>query len=101
MVGWGGEGDGKEVQEGGDICIPMVKSCGCMAKITTIALSNYPLIFFKRVNQHFKSHNPKIRDKSFYFEVLMYMNSQPCSSRDEKGTMQPQAELGACPVAQR
>ena len=73
-----------------------------MAKITTIVLSNYPLLKKKmlRVNQGFKSRNPKIRDKSFYFKVLMYMNSQPCSSRDEAGTMQPQAELGACPVAQ-
>ena len=26
-VGWGGEGDGREVQEGGDICIPMADSC--------------------------------------------------------------------------
>ena len=26
--GWGdGEGDGSEVQKGGDICIPMVDSC--------------------------------------------------------------------------
>ena len=26
LEGWGGEGGGKEVQEGGDICIPMVDS---------------------------------------------------------------------------
>ena len=24
---WDGQGDGKEVQEGGDICIPMADSC--------------------------------------------------------------------------
>ena len=24
---WDGEGDGREVQEGGDICIPMADSC--------------------------------------------------------------------------
>ena len=24
---WGGEGDGREVQKGGDICIPMAASC--------------------------------------------------------------------------
>ena len=23
LEGWGGEGDGRELQEGGDICIPM------------------------------------------------------------------------------
>ena len=25
--GWDGEGDGREVQNGGDICIPMADSC--------------------------------------------------------------------------
>ena len=27
LQGWGGEGDGGEVQKGGDICIPMADSC--------------------------------------------------------------------------
>ena len=27
LEGWDGEGDGKEVQKGGDICIPMADSC--------------------------------------------------------------------------
>ena len=27
LEGWHGEGDGKETQKGGDICIPMVDSC--------------------------------------------------------------------------
>ena len=27
LEGWGGEGDGTEVQEGGDICITMADSC--------------------------------------------------------------------------
>ena len=26
VEGWGGEGDGREVQKGGDICIPMADS---------------------------------------------------------------------------
>ena len=25
--GWDGEGDGREVQKGGDVCIPMADSC--------------------------------------------------------------------------
>jgi len=29
-------GEGKEVQEGGDICIIMVNSCCCMAKTNRI-----------------------------------------------------------------
>ena len=27
LEGWDGEGDGREVQEGGDICISMADSC--------------------------------------------------------------------------
>ena len=27
LEGWDGEGDGREVQMGGDICIPMAYSC--------------------------------------------------------------------------
>jgi len=27
VEGWDGEGGGREVQEGGDICIPMADSC--------------------------------------------------------------------------
>ena len=27
LEGWDGEGDGKEVQKGGDMCIPMADSC--------------------------------------------------------------------------
>ena len=27
LEGWGQEGDGREVQKGGDICMPMADSC--------------------------------------------------------------------------
>ena len=27
LEGWDAEGDGREVQKGGDICIPMADSC--------------------------------------------------------------------------
>ena len=27
IEGWDGEGDGKEIEEGGDLCIPMTDSC--------------------------------------------------------------------------
>ena len=30
--GWRGEGDGREVQEGGDMGVPMADSCWCMAE---------------------------------------------------------------------
>jgi len=32
LEGWGGEGDGREVQEGGDICIPMADSGWCLTE---------------------------------------------------------------------
>ena len=32
LKGWDGVGGGREVQEGGDICIPMVDSCLYMAE---------------------------------------------------------------------
>ena len=34
--GWGGEGSGKGVQDGGDTCAPMVDSWWCMAKTTIL-----------------------------------------------------------------
>lgn len=39
---WNGVGGGTEVQEGGNICIPMTDSCWCKAETNTILLSNYP-----------------------------------------------------------
>ena len=36
LEGWAGEGGGREVQEGRDICIPMADSCRCMAETITI-----------------------------------------------------------------
>ena len=34
--GWGGDGGGRRVQDGGDTCAPMADLCRCMAKTTTI-----------------------------------------------------------------
>jgi len=34
--GWGGEGGGKGVQDGGNTVIPLADSCACMAKPTTV-----------------------------------------------------------------
>ena len=42
LEGWEGEGGGRWVQEGGDMCIPMADSCWCMAKTIRILNSNYP-----------------------------------------------------------
>ena len=32
LEGWNGERDRREVQKGGDICIPMADSCWCLTK---------------------------------------------------------------------
>ena len=37
-------GDGREAQEGGEICMLTVGSCRCMAEVNTISYSNYPSI---------------------------------------------------------
>ena len=36
LEGWDVEGGGREIQEGGDICRPMVNSCCCMTEIKPI-----------------------------------------------------------------
>ena len=40
-MGEGGGGDDREVQEGGDICIPVADSWGRMAETNTRLQSNY------------------------------------------------------------
>ena len=32
LEGWGGERDGREVQEGGDMDVPMADSCWCLTE---------------------------------------------------------------------
>ena len=36
LEGWGGEGDGREVQKGGDVSTPMADSCWCLAETNKI-----------------------------------------------------------------
>ena len=36
LEGWDEEGDGKEFQEGGDMCISMADSCWCLAETNKI-----------------------------------------------------------------
>ena len=42
--GWDGEGDGREVQVAGDICIPMADSCWSLTENNNFLQSSYPLI---------------------------------------------------------
>ena len=41
LEGWDGKGDGREVQKGGDICIPMADSCRGLTEDRKILQSNY------------------------------------------------------------
>ena len=43
-VGWGGRWDGREVQKGGDVCIPMADSCWGLTENNKILESKYPSI---------------------------------------------------------
>ena len=44
LEGWDGEGDGREIQKGGDICISMADSCRGLTENNKILYSNYPSI---------------------------------------------------------
>ena len=44
LEGWDGEGDGREVQEEGDICTTMADSCGYLTENNKLMQSNYPSI---------------------------------------------------------
>ena len=42
LEGWDGEEEGREVQKGGDICIPMADSCCGLTQNNKILYSNFP-----------------------------------------------------------
>ena len=44
LEGWDGEEEGREAQEGGDICIPMADSCLGLTENHKILQSSYPSI---------------------------------------------------------
>ena len=44
LQGRGGVRSGREVREGGDMCVPMADSRGCMGETNMILYSNFPLI---------------------------------------------------------
>ena len=47
---WDGVGDGRELQKGGGICIPMADSCWGLTENRKILESNYPSIKNKLIN---------------------------------------------------
>jgi len=51
LEGWNGKGDGREVQKGGGICIPMADSCGVLTENSKILQSNYPSIKNKLIKR--------------------------------------------------
>ena len=67
LEGWGEEGGGRGVQEGGDSCIPVANSCSCMVKTTAILQSSYPPIKINNLFFFFKKDNTSLgyRNKIF------------------------------------
>ena len=51
LEGWNGVGSGKEVQDGGDMCVPVADSCSRMAETNTVLQSNYPPIKNKLIKK--------------------------------------------------
>ena len=52
LKGWGGEGGEREIQEGGDICVPMADSCSCLTKqnsIKQLSFTKKYIHFFKKI----------------------------------------------------
>ena len=47
LEGWDGEGDGREVQKGGDMCIPMADSCRGLTETTKFCKA---IIRHKKIN---------------------------------------------------
>ena len=58
--GWYGEGDGREVQKRGDICIPMVNSYWSLTENSKILQSNYPSIKKKSLKKKTKTESQTI-----------------------------------------
>ena len=54
LEGWDGAEDGREVQDGGGICIPVTDSCWCMTETNTILWSNCLPIKIKKKKKQTK-----------------------------------------------
>ena len=63
-----GVGGGREVQEGGDICIPMADSCWWMAEPITILYSNYHLV--KNKIKKNKQQGPTVECREYILTIL-------------------------------
>ena len=57
--GWGRLGDGREVQEGGDICIPMADSCWYTAETNTCCKAIILRLKIYNINQKTRNSNNK------------------------------------------
>ena len=55
LEGWDRVGGGREIQEGGAICIPMAVSCWCMAEINTYCEAIFPQL---KINKFIKKKKP-------------------------------------------
>ena len=69
LEGWDGAGDGREVQKGGDICIPLADSRWGLTENSKILWSNYPSIKNKLIKKDISS----LKIKNCFFEEYLGM----------------------------
>ena len=65
LEGWSWEEGGREVQQGGDTCIPVADSCRNMGKTITVLKRDYAVIKIHKVSQK--------REKNNFLRVLQGM----------------------------
>ena len=63
LEGWDEEGDGRDIQKGGDICIPMADSCWGLTEDNKSLWSNYPSIKNKLKRK-------KKRNQDFQLQII-------------------------------
>ena len=59
LEGWDGEGNGKEVREGGDMDTPMADSCWCMTEQKTTKFCNAIILQLKKSGKKTPKKTPK------------------------------------------
>ena len=69
LEGWDGAGDGREVQKGGDICLPLADSRWGLTENSKILWSNYPSIKNKLIKKDISS----LKIKNCFFEEYLGM----------------------------
>ena len=87
-MGWG---DGREVQEGGDICINIADTFHCTAEINTTLQSNYIPIFFNLKTKVILLVNSRAR---IQFQFSLTPKFSPLRLSKRQGVPEMKGRLG-------